>query len=368
MISRECQTVLDAIRCWAEKIRAAGAVSDLIRSRENFKLVSRPSASLEGKLFLANGVLSEWVCAAEADPAARLLLLHGGGFVAGDLDTTVPFAELLSQATGCAVLAVDYRLAPEHPYPEPRDDAVNAYRWLLRHGPRGPGRAGSVFLFGDSAGGSLALSTLLKLRDEGERLPECVLTLSAITDLSLSGESVLTRAALDPVLDLETLRTCTEAYLAGADPRDPYVSPLFADLHGLPPLFMQVGGREILLDDTLRFARKAEAAGVEVMVNVWPEMFHAWQMYAPLVPEAGQAMDRLAACVRGHLRSRKPRGETRGCGTGNPGARVPACPESHRGPGIPPPEPAATEPAVPPAGRRCGCTPAGIAASHGRRS
>jgi len=302
MISPECQSILNYIRCWSEKVRASEAAFDLVLARENFKLASRPAASLEGKLFRANGVLSEWVCAPGADPDSRLLLLHGGGFVTGDLDTTVPFAGVLSQSTGCSILAVDYRLAPEHPYPEPLEDALNAYQWLLHHGPRGRRPPGSIFLFGDSAGGDLALSTLLRLRDQGLRMPECVVTLSALTDLSLSGDSIVSRAGLDPVLDPASLRRCVDAYLSGTHPRNPDVSPLFADLRGLPQLFMQVGGREILLDDTLRFAEKAAAAGVAVMLNVWPEMFHCWQMYAPFVPESQRALDRVATFIRGFVR------------------------------------------------------------------
>jgi acetyl esterase/lipase len=193
---------------------------------------------------------------------------------------------------------VDYRLAPEHPFPDALTDAVHCFRWLRVHGPRGSGPARKLVVAGDSAGGGLVLSTLMRLRDARETLPDCGVTLSPITDLSLSGASLESRAELDPVLRKEFLLFCSEAYAADTDRREPLLSPVFGDPAGLPPLFMQVGGREILLDDTLRFVRRAKAAGVNVTLDLWPEMFHSWQLFAPKVPEAQQALDRIGAYVR----------------------------------------------------------------------
>jgi epsilon-lactone hydrolase len=297
-LSPECVNTLDFIREWTAEVLARNEPFDLARVRKNFKIASRPADVVAQNVFSVQGVPCEWVCAPGSDPGARLLYLHGGGFVSGDLDTTIPFARLISQATGCSVLAVDYRLAPEHPFPRALTDAVRCFRWLREHGPRGPGPARKRVVAGDSAGGGLVLSTLMRLRDAGETLPDCAVTLSPITDLSLSGASLETQADRDPVLRKEFLRFCSDAYACGTDRREPLLSPLFGDPAGLPPLFMQVGGREILLDDTLRFVRKAKAAGVDVTLDLWPDMFHSWQLFAPGVPEAQQALDRIGVYIR----------------------------------------------------------------------
>ena len=301
MVSKACQEALHDLHLLTEDLLARGERFDVQRSRITFKLYSRPDEVLEEVTFPLNGIRAEWVCDPASHPDMRLLYLHGGGYILGDLDTTAPFAQCISKATGCAVLIIEYRLAPEHPYPHALEDAVGAFRWLRQHGPQGAHPAKRMCIAGDSAGGGLTLSTLLRLRDEKDRLPECAFTLSAITDLSLSGASLETRAEADPVLDADFLRYCAGAYAGGTDPTEPYLSPLFAETGGLPPLFMQVGEREILLDDTRRFAEKARAEGVDVTLDVWPEMFHAWQMFAPAVPEATEALDRVGRFVKDRL-------------------------------------------------------------------
>ncbi len=300
-LSPACERILEFIHAWTAEVLARGEAFDLPRVRKTFKLASRPPEVVAKNTFRANGVLSEWACAADARPEDRMLYLHGGGYISGDLDTTIPFAELISRNTGCSVLAIDYRLAPEHPFPHALDDAVRSFRWLRENGPRGAGPARKLVIAGDSAGAGLALSTLLKLRDDREPLPDCAVALSAITDLSLGGSSLKTNAGVDPVLRVDFLEFCSRAYASGVDKKDPLVSPLFGDPEGLPPLFLQVGGREILLDDTLRFAEKAEAAGVDVTLDLWPEMFHSWQLFAPEVPEAQGALDRIGDFIRAAL-------------------------------------------------------------------
>jgi len=302
MISKECQEALEFIDLlineWTAEVNSPHLPLDMARSREAFKIVSRPADLLEAITFKVNGVLSEWVCDADADPDLRILYLHGGGFITGDLDTTEPFAKAISEVTGCAVLSIDYRLSPEHPFPSALNDAVNAFKWLCRNGPEGPAPSKKTFIIGDSAGGGLALSTLLKLRDDKAALPDGAVTLSAFTDLTLSGDSLKSRAEVDPVLNAAFLRFCSSAYASGMDMKNPYISPLFADTNDLPPLFMQVGEREILLDDTLRFAEKATASGVPVTLDVWPEMFHSWQLFAPHMPEALYALKRIGSYIR----------------------------------------------------------------------
>jgi monoterpene epsilon-lactone hydrolase len=241
----------------------------------------------------------EWVCAEGVNPTHDkiLLHLHGGGYTAGSAEAYRGLAARLSSACARPVLAVDYRLAPEHPFPAALDDCVAAYRWLVR----GVGIApADIVLAGDSAGGNFMIATMLRLRSAGEQLPAAAVGLSAQFDMSLSGESVTTRAHRDPMISPESIRKCAAAYIGSADPRDPLVSPLFADLHGLPPLLLQVGSEEMLRDDNARMAAKAEAAGVSVTFEEWPDMIHVWHMYSDRLHDAREALQRIGAFVNRH--------------------------------------------------------------------
>ncbi len=299
MISKECQEALDYIEKWSADIRAFGDDFDVTSTRITGSLIpSDPSD--EAEIFDANGVPAAWICDKNADPDFRMLYLHGGGYITGDLSTTRPFARLISKMTGCALLIIEYRLSPENPFPCALDDSLGAYEWMLKNGPDGASSPRRKLIAGDSAGGGLSLATMLKLRDSGMELPDCAVTLSAFADLTLSGESMKTRADLDPVLYEKFLQYCSLSYAPDQDKKNPYISPVFADMTGLPPVFMQVGGREILLDDTIRFAESARAAGVDVTLDAWPEMFHSWQLHAPQVPESQEALERVGAFVRKH--------------------------------------------------------------------
>lgn len=252
----------------------------------------------------ANGVPSEWIVAPGSDPSRRLLYLHGGGYVIGNLNTHRHLSAAIAQASGCAVLAADYRLAPEHPYPAAVDDALAAYRFLRENGPDGPGAAAATFIAGDSAGGGLTLATLVAARDAGVALPDAAVPLSAWTDLTNSGEAYTTRKDIDPLVTKDLIDKMAATYLGGADAKSPLASPLFADPAGLPPLLMQVGDAEVLLTDTTAFAEKARAAGVPVEVEVWPEMFHVFQHFYQAFPEGRQAIDRVGEFVREHVPAR----------------------------------------------------------------
>ncbi len=249
------------------------------------------------------GVACEWLLAKGADPDRRLLYIHGGGWTAGNLDSHRPLSARISQAAGAAVLAVHYRLAPEHPFPAGLDDCVHAYRWLRANGPNGPAPARSIFLAGDSAGGNLTFATLLACKERGIPLPTGAIPLSAATDFSASGDSFRTRAAADPILASAAagIPAIGGAYTQGrADPLSPLCSPLNGDLRGLPPLLVQVGDAEVLLDDSTRIAAKAKSAGVDVTLSVYPEMPHVWQLFAPFLPEATAAIEEIGAFVRKH--------------------------------------------------------------------
>ena len=249
------------------------------------------------------GVACEWLLAKGADPDRRVLYIHGGGWTSGNLDSHRPLSARISQAAGAAVLAVHYRLAPEHAFPAGLDDCVHAYRWLRSNGPDGAAPARSVFVAGDSAGGNLTFATLLACKERGLPLPNGAIPLSPATDFSASGESFRTRAAADPILATAgaAIPALGAAYTQGrADPLSPLCSPLNGDLRGLPPLLIQVGDAEVLLDDSTRIAAKAKAAGVDVTLSVYPEMPHVWQLFAPFLPEASAAIEEIGGFVRKH--------------------------------------------------------------------
>ncbi|MBT5876063.1 MAG: alpha/beta hydrolase [Candidatus Latescibacteria bacterium] len=241
-----------------------------------------------------DGLPCEWVVAPKADPNLRLLYLHGGGYVSGSADNYLPLAAALSVEAGCAVLLPDYGLAPENPFPRGIEDCVRAHEWLVDQGPDGAAPARATFIAGDSAGGGLTLATMLVLRDRGHRMPICGIPLSACTDLTLSSPS--TRDEKDPICSAQALKVFADLYLGKADPRDPLASPLYGDLTGLPPILLQVGEHEMLRDDSIRFAEKARADGVDVTLEVWPGMVHVFQIRG--LPESREAISRIAEFMR----------------------------------------------------------------------
>ena len=289
MASAALQAVIDQLR--ANPI-AADAPLALLRAA--FPEVPAPEGTMVTPVD-AGGVRAEWVVAEHAAPDRRLLYLHGGGYVLCSPATHRDLAGLLSKAAQVPVLVLDYRLAPEHPYPAAVDDALAAVRWISANGPNGPAPASATFVAGDSAGGGLTLATLIGARNHGVRMPDAAVTLSAWNDLACTGTTMHTRAAVDPMVTAALLQRMIGEYLQGGDPAQPLASPLYADLRGLPPLLMQVGDAEVLLDDTLRVAEKAQAAGVDVAVDVYPEMIHIFQLFAPVLPEGQQAIDRIGA-------------------------------------------------------------------------
>ena len=244
----------------------------------------------------ANGIPAEWVTAPEAENDRVILYLHGGGFVIGSINTHREIVSHISRAARARILLIDYRLAPEHPFPAGLEDAQTAYRWLINEG-FDPGR---MVIAGDSAGGGLTISTLLALRDNGDPLPAAGVCLSPWVDLEGLGESMTTNAISDPQGQRKTLLEMAEQYLAGADPRTPLAAPLYADLKGLPPLLIQAGMAETLLDDSTRLTALAREQGVDVILEPWEDMLHVWQFFAAIVPEAREAMAVIGEFVRKH--------------------------------------------------------------------
>jgi epsilon-lactone hydrolase len=243
----------------------------------------------------ANGVDACWVDAPDVDPQKALLYFHGGGFRVGSVRSHRDLIARISAASGCRALGVNFRLAPEHHFPAPLEDAVTAYRWLLAQGFKPE----NIALVGDSAGGNLVLTSMLSLRAQGLPLPAAAAVMSVWTDLTASGDSYTTRASADPIHQRKMILGMAKGYLGeSGSAQDPLVSPLFADLHGLPPLMLQVGDRETVLDDSKNFAAKARAAGIEVELEVWDNMIHVFQQFTADLPEALLAMKSIGRFLR----------------------------------------------------------------------
>lgn len=283
-----------------ESIRAMGSFeADLMTMR---KMTSRAPAypkpaDVTWEPVDAEGVPAEWVTPEDCVPGRAVVYLHGGGYATGTLDSARSVSTHLARAARSRLLAVDYRLAPEHPFPAAVEDALAAYRFALASGHEPEATA----LCGDSSGGGLALATLVALREHGDPMPAAAVCMSPWTDLTLSGASLQANRDSDPMVSAKTLGLMADAYLGEGDRRSPTASPLFAELTGLPPLLLQVGSGELLVDDTNRFAARARAAGVDVTVELWDDVFHVWQAYADLLPEARDAIAQIGTYLDRHL-------------------------------------------------------------------
>ena len=242
----------------------------------------------------SGGVPAEWIATPEINNDQVHLHLHGGAYFLGSIDTHRDFVARLGRAAGMRSLLIDYRLVPEYPFPAALEDSINAYRWLLTEG-YDPTK---IILTGDSAGGGLALSTLVSLRDSGDPLPAGAVCLSPWTDLALTGDSIKTKAKADPINKPEFLKNSGLMYAGNYDLKNSLISPLYADLQGLPPLFVQVGSEETLLDDSTRLAKRAKNAGVDVRLEVWEGMVHVFQSNAKILPEGRQAIDKIGQLMR----------------------------------------------------------------------
>lgn len=242
------------------------------------------------------GLHCEWLASASGPSDRVVLYLHGGGYVLGGCATHRNIAARLALSADSRVVVPEYRLAPENPFPAAVHDASAAYDSLLDAGIS----PSAIAVAGDSAGGGLTAALLLTLRDGGRPLPALAVLMSPWMDLTLSGESYRTRVDLDPIDRVIALRRMVQCYVGAGDPATPLASPLFGDLHGLPPLLVQVGDHEVLLDDSIRLAQKARAALVAVDLEIWPEMWHGWHHSSPALPEANEAIARIGEYIRGH--------------------------------------------------------------------
>ena len=262
-------------------------ISGLIRPPRSVSIVGRRAGSVQG----------EWISPKRGTPDTAILYLHGGAFCSGSPATHRHLAGRISKQTGAVVFVPHYRLAPEHPFPAALEDCIESYHSLLDAG-FSPDR---IIIAGDSAGGNLTLVLLLYLRDNGMELPSAGVCLSPVTDLARGDEDTkrldAERAPMDPMIRLHFVAPMIDKYVGKHDPTEPLLSPLFADLRGLPPLLIQAGGDELLLTDARRFAGEAQRAGVDVTLRVYDGMWHVWQIFSPVLPEANTAVAELAEFI-----------------------------------------------------------------------
>lgn len=280
----------------ASRPRPAG----LAERRERLDaLGSRYSVAADVKIesVQADGVPAEWTTTPDADPKRVILFLHGGAYIAGSILSHRHMVAQIGREARARTLALDYRLAPEHPFPAALDDAISGYRFLLSRGYE----PAHIALAGESAGGGLALATLLSLRDMGLALPACTWCSSPWIDLEMTGDTMTTKAAVDPLIQKPYLAEAATAYLNGANPLTPLASPLHADLTGLPPMLVQVGTAETLLDDSIRLAGLAAEANVRVTLEAWPDMIHAWTLFYQQVDAGRRSLASMGAFVRSML-------------------------------------------------------------------
>lgn len=256
--------------------------------------VYRPADDIRIEPVNADGVPAEWSLSPGADAGRVLLYLHGGGFSAGSIVSHRAMVTETGRAAQARTLAIDYRRTPEHPFPAALDDALCAYRWLRTQGVA-PER---IAIGGDSAGGGLTLATMVALRDAGAPLPACGWCISPWVDMEARGGSFTTKAAIDPMINKDYILELASWYLAATPPQTFLAAPIHADLNGLPPLLIQVGSAETLLDDSVQIAARAGAADVRVTLEIWPDMIHAWPLFYQQLTDGRRAIEAAGAFIR----------------------------------------------------------------------
>jgi len=288
MASLQAKLILKALSLqpfgWAK-----GSLADQRGRQEKLTRIFKIPANINITRVGADGVPAELIEVKNSGDAI-ILYLHGGAYAVGSPHVHREFLSRLARACRVKVLAIDYRLAPEHPFPAALEDAIIAYRWLVSGGYD----PSSIVIAGDSAGGGLAIATLVSLRDSGTPLPACAVCLSPWVDLASANETL--DQDNDPILNAEILAHFARAYAAQTDPHNPLISPIFADLKGLPPILIHAGTNEILYDQITQFYEKARQAEVEVVLELWKDLFHVFQI-VPILPEAKQSLEKIATFI-----------------------------------------------------------------------
>lgn len=291
-------------------------IRELIAVQESYRLLSLVERRLQydraevvfaqaarpiGERIVAGGCQAEWIGHSRVASKPVLVYLHGGAYTLGSPRSHRHLAVAIGDSAGTSILSLDYRLAPEHPFPAAVEDSVAAYLWLLEAGVDPL----EVVLAGDSAGGGLVIATMLSLVRTGTKMPAAGVCISPWVDLTCAGDSHVTNAGRDPILRTQELQYMADMYVGSEDPRNPLASPIFANLHGLPPLLIQVGSDEILLDDARGLARAARAAGVGITLEEWSDMIHVWHWYFAILKEGRQAIDAIGQFIRSRVTGTK---------------------------------------------------------------
>jgi phosphinothricin tripeptide acetyl hydrolase len=289
---------IDVVRAHLAKLPPADSLTTAERRAqyERAEKVFPTPADVKVERVNAPAAPAEWLRPPSAAPGRVVLYLHGGGYVIGSPRSHRHLAAAIAAAAEASALLLDYRLAPEHPYPAAVEDATAAYRWLLDQAVAPE----HIVIAGDSAGGGLTVATLLALREARVPLPAGGVCISPWVDLTCGGASYETKAAADPIVRRAGVEEMARAYLGAAPPRTPLASPLFADLRGLPPLLIHVGTDEVLLDDAVQIAERAKRAGVDVTLEIYDRMIHVWHWFLPMLDEAQTAVDTIGRFVRRH--------------------------------------------------------------------
>jgi acetyl esterase/lipase len=278
---------------------SVATLRDRMRGMERW--VPRPPRNVETRVMEAGKLRFHRITTPASHPNRHVLYLHGGGYVSGAPTYYRHFTWRIANAAKAHVWALEYRLAPENPFPAALEDAVAAYDWLADKS-----MARELFVMGDSAGAGLVLCLLLRLRDAGIPLPCAAVSMSPWTDLALTGASLTENAASDPMLTLHDLPDLARYYLAGTNPQNPYASPLYGDTFGLPPVLIQVGSDEILRDDAVRMVEKLKQYNAQSRLEIWPRMPHVFQLFVPVLPEAHRAIANVGEFIESCVRSPRP--------------------------------------------------------------
>lgn len=294
MVSKEMENVISMLKGFQESVKDIN-IPTIRAGMDQLAMLGKLPKDVKCKPVIAGSVPAEWITTPNTESQKVILYLHGGGYVAGSIASYRDLVARISRLTKARILILEYRLAPEYPFPNALEDAVAAYNWLISVEKIDPN---NLIIAGDSAGGGLTLATLIKLHDEEVSLPIAAVCLSPWTDLAGTGESLKTKVEVDPFISPEMFEISARNYLGTTDPKNPLASPLYADLHGLPPLLIQVGTSEVLLDDSVRFAERAKAAGVDVRLEIWKDMIHIFAIFAVFAPESRHGIEQISEFIQ----------------------------------------------------------------------
>ncbi len=287
------------LKSFLRRVKRRGDVTDPQRSRRGFeKLIGKWNRPLRGFTYtpeVADGIAGEWVFPENCDKTKVLLYFHGGGYFVGSYNTHRALVSQIAKNAGISAFSINYRLAPEHPYPAAIEDCAKVYEWLLTQKLFLPNQ---ICFGGDSAGGGCVVGTLTYLRDKNRPLPKCAIALSPWLDHTFSGHSFPTHDEIDPMLLADGFPIVRDYYMAGQDPKAPYASPIFHSLKNLPPVYVQVGEHELLLSDSTRFGEKGKEDGSDIRVEIYPKLFHVFNAFWSVLPKAREANRKLGEFIK----------------------------------------------------------------------